>query len=294
MSSWLIDERGMRWDTMSRDLPAHLMSSLTGDRLALYAVNNLGFVEIRQLDKSSTHIRLRPAVVKPVALASTLYWLGDHQDQLGRIAISFRDLQWRHMICESFAAAVRALAQCVKARQEDRSRLNSRRRLRPADAPRDGGIGALLGHWSETGGRHQPDRFAFLLRHELRERYFMLGTSPDQDQLMIEDIGRNYRMFDDSWRARARGSRFEDMPDFSYGTWVAHAYFQALRSGEPQVDRIEAILDLAGAGLSRVRYTRVIAPFVTRDRRRLVLSTSAVHELVEHVDGTLEHVGDVG
>ncbi len=292
MASWLIDDRGLCWDNDSPEIAHRLKSTLVGERLATYAVNNLGFVGIRDVG-GSTHIQVRPAVVKPIALAACLYWIGDRQKRLGRIAISFHEHQWRHCIYGSFNSAVRALAQCVKVGQEDRSRLNSRRSLRPGDEPLPRQVDALLRYWSQAGGRHEADQFDNLLHSVLQDRYFLLSASDDAQQLYIEKIGSNYRMFDEGWRARAQGSRFEDMPDFSYGTWVADAYRQALISGEPQLDRIEAILDVVGAGLSRVHYTRIIVPFRTHDDRRLVLSTSAVHDLVEHIDRAGEHAGKV-
>jgi hypothetical protein len=292
MASWLIDDRGLCWDNDSPEFARRLMSSLTGERLATYAVNNLGFIAIREVG-GSTHIQVRPAVVKPVALAACLYWIGDRQKRLGRIAISFHEHQWRHCIYGSFHSAVRALAHCVKTGQEDRSRLNSRRSLRPGAEPLPGPIDALLRYWSQAGGWHEAEQFENLLHSVLQDRYFLLAASGDEQQLYIEKIGSNYRMFDEGWRARAQGSRFEDMPDFSYGTWVAEAYRQALMTGEPQLDRIDAILDVVGAGLSRVHYTRIIVPFRTHDNRRLVLSTSAVHDLVEHIDRPFEHVGKV-
>ena len=292
MASWLIDDRGTCWDNLSPDLAAYLKASLTGERLATYAVNNLGFIAIREVG-GSTHIQLRPAVVKPVALAACLYWIGDRQKRLERIAISFHEHQWRHCIFGSFNSAVRALAQCVKVGQEDRCRLNSRRSVRPGDEALPGPVAALLQYWSQVGGLHDAVPFDHLLHSVLQDRYFMLSASGEDQQLIIEKIGSNYRMFDEGWRARARGCRVEDMPDFSYGAWVADAYRQALTTGEPQIDRIDAILDVVGAGLSRVHYTRIIAPFRTRDNRRLVLSTSVVHDLVEHIDRTGEHLSQV-
>ena len=267
------------------------MSSLTGDRLATYAVNNLGFIAIREVG-GSTHIQVRPAVVKPVALAACLYWIGDRQKRLGRIAISFHEHQWRHCIYGSFHSAVRALAQCVKTGQEDRSRLNSRRSLRPDDGTSTRSsrrlAAVLVASWRLARGGTVRKPAALACSRIATSCWRLSG---DEQQLYIEKIGSNYRMFDEGWRARAQGSRFEDMPDFSYGTWVADAYRQALITGEPQLDRIDAILDVVGAGLSRVHYTRIIVPFRTHDNRRLVLSTSAVHDLVEHIDRPGEHVG---
>jgi hypothetical protein len=293
MASWLIDDRGVCWDNQSPRLAERLQASLTGEPLALYCVKNLGFVAINDR-VNSTHIKLRPAVVKPIALAACLYWVGDRQRRLGRIALSLHEHDWQHCIFDSFQSAVRALAQCVKSGQEDRSRSNSRQALRPQDLPSDSHVADLLRYWSGVGGRHDEQQLQTVLHSVLRDRYFLLEAHDPTGHLVVHDIGRNYRFLDTAWRARARGSRFEDLPDFCYGTWVADAYRQALDTGQPQIDRIEAVLDLAGAGLSRVRYTRVIVPFVTHDDRRMVLSTSAVHDIVENVDRPGQHLGQIG
>ena len=292
MASWLIDDRGRCWDTQSPELARSLLSSLTGEKLSTYAVKNLGFISVKEINGSS-HIQLRPAVVKPIALAACLYWVGDRQRRLNRIAISFQEHQCRHRIFGSFQPAVAALAECVKVGQEDRSRKNSRQSLQMRDLPPGSPASELLQLWTSSGGAFDEVQLQAILHSVLHDRYFILEPGYCGDQLIIRDIGHNYRFFDAAWRARARGNRIEEMPDFCYGTWVADAYRRVLGAGEPQIDRIEAILDMAGAGLSRVRYTRVIVPFMTTDRRRLVLSTSAVHDIVEHVDGPGEYLGQV-
>ena len=97
--------------------PRACNASIGGDALTDYAIKNLGFIAATEIN-GSVRIRLRPAVVSPVAFSALLYWLHDQPFQ--RVLLSFLDSDWSHELVRSREEAVEPAVGARRFRPEDR------------------------------------------------------------------------------------------------------------------------------------------------------------------------------
>ena len=72
----------------------------------------------------------------------------------------------------------------------------------------------------------------------------------------------------------SRGLRFEDQPDFRYAHAAVDAYHEVLRSGQPLLDEIDAIISYPQFSRRRLQYWRLILPIRAPTGEPQLLSTS--------------------
>ncbi len=204
-------------------------------------------------------IRFRPRVVADVALATAVYLLAD--DPPARIALSWFGAGWLDEIYGSWKAAVQRMADLtIKARalQSDAFRLRERNisRLSAGDP-----LGELFARWRSHRGHFDAAIFTPLIQGKLQDRYATVTSHSSNPTLTFASIGTGFLSYNKAWRRAVRGRRMEDQPDVLYGTWAANAYREALASGEPRLDDVDALINRPGLGSHRVRYRRLIVPF---------------------------------
>jgi hypothetical protein len=74
----------------------------------------------------------------------------------------------------------------------------------------------------------------------------------------------------------AVGTQLEDVPDVSYGQWVAEAHRDVHVSAKPWFGEVDAIIERSRQGAHRVRYRRLILPFSRLGGERLLVSASCI------------------
>ncbi len=114
----------------------------------------------------------------------------------------------------------------------------------------------------------------------LSGRYTLATASGSGRPVRIVGIGTSYTHFNSKFYDRAVGLRFEDGPDVEYGRWIAHTMAQALDSMEGSFSEVDAEVRYSSNPL-RIRYDRMIIPFVDQRGQRFVLSTSSMRNDID-------------
>ena len=100
---------------------------------------------------------------------------------------------------------------------------------------------------------------AQMLPAPLSDRYLLL-MEDDNRELRVCDFGSALMSRSPQWQRRARGRRIDDLPDWNYGQWVADAYREAGRSGQPLLEEVAAVIDWPELGTLSHAYWRLIVP----------------------------------
>jgi hypothetical protein len=97
----------------------------------------------------------------------------------------------------------------------------------------------------------------------LKNRFVALSDDMSGD-LRVYDFGRTMMSRSPGWRSRAVGLRINDLPDWKYGQWVAAAYREVARTGEPLVEMVTATIQWPELGMLPHSYWRLILPSKAR------------------------------
>jgi hypothetical protein len=251
VSPFLIDDRGRVWDPHSRVLRAQLHASIGAQELRDFTVLNLGFIALA-IGKASIHIQLRPALARPAALGALYLALHKHAPE--RIVVRWYNGVWRDEIIGWHREGWRRLT-CLLECPENPPLGFSRRRVAPERLPRENSLRHVLGDTSRlTSIVANP---AQMLPVPLSDRYLLLTEDEDRE-LRVCDFGSALMSRSPQWQSQARGRRIDDLPDWYYGQWVADAYREAGRSGQPVLEEVAAMIDWPELGTLSHAYWRLI------------------------------------
>lgn len=253
MSVLLIDDRGALWDLHSRALRSRLRASVEDGELREFAILNLGFIGLA-VAKGSVRIRLRPVLAGRAALGALYLWLHEHAPE--RVVLTCYNGCWQDEIIGWHHDGWRRITSLLENR-EQRVQGFSRWAIPPDRLAAENPLRHIL---------EDSSRLARLVTHPaqtlpapLCERYVLL-TEDDNRELRVCDFGRAMMARSPQWQRCARGRRVDDMPDWSYGQWVADAYREAGRSGRPLLEEVAAVIDWPELGTLSHAYWRLIVP----------------------------------
>jgi hypothetical protein len=271
----LLDDRGESWEAGSSRLADTLQSSIRGDALVDYAVRNLGFVAVSESD-SAARIRLRPAVVSPIAFSALVYWL--HDNPRRRLVLSFLDDDWSHEVVGGCNEAVRKLLARVKPDTQERHGDFLDKSLPLHDLPASSPLRAALTVWSDCSGRYDRERLHPLMERALKGRFVLVESAEGASNLTIKDIGCGLTKPAEYWLSRSIGLRVEDQPDCAFGEWVAQSYRRVFSTGQPDLGDVDAIIRWPQQGRKNFRYRRLLLPFRADDGSALLLGATLVDQ----------------
>jgi hypothetical protein len=263
----LIDDRGKVWEPHSLALRSRLRASIDDGELQEFAILNLGFIGLA-ISKGSVRIQLRPVLAKPAALGALYLWL--HQCAPERVVVTWYNGRWQDEIIGWHHDGWRRIT-CLLERPEyptqgfsrgtiplDRLTTENPLRYVLEDASR---LASIVANPAQTLPAPLADRYLLLMEDDNRE-------------LRVCDFGSALMTRSPQWQRRARGRRVDDLPDWNYGQWVADAYRQAGRSGQPLLEEVAAVIDWPELGTLSHAYWRLIVPGVGSGARTRLLGVT--------------------
>jgi hypothetical protein len=267
---YLVDAEGELWSWPYSAIRNELRCTADANTFASYAVINLGFICLED-SRHGMIVSLRPEVVCPRALASTIFLLSDMPPQ--RTMLSVLSKGWQHRLFQSPSEVVPELVAELQRREVDQS--DFLRRPRHVDEIRGNNAFAhLMRAWTNAESVFDCEQLRAVVHRMLRGRFVLLEPQRDSRTLIIEDWGHAYGSFDRRWLAMSRGLRFEDQPDYRYANAAMGGYYEVLRSGQPLLDEVDAIISRPRYRRSRIQYRRLILPIRGPTGEMRLLSTS--------------------
>jgi len=263
----LIDDRGKVWESHSLALRSRLLASIKDWDLCEFAILNLGFIGLA-ISKGSVRIQLRPVLAKPAALGALYLWL--HQCAPERVVVTWYDGRWRDEIIGWHHAGWRRIT-CLLENPEHATRGFSRGTIAPARLATQHPLRHILEDASRLASIVANP--AKMLPAPLSDRYLLL-IEDDNRELRVCDFGSALMSRSPQWQRRARGRRIDDLPDWNYGRWVANAYREAGRRGQPLLEEVAAVIDWPELGTLSHAYWRLIVPGIGSDTRTRLLGVT--------------------
>lgn len=260
MALLLIDDQGQIWDGASRTLRSSFDSPYSGGEFADYAVANLGFVAANAYD-GSCQVRLRPSFVAPEAARSLNHWL--NSGRIDRIVLSWLDKDWHHELLRSRETAAARVRELVEAARRTQPNDFLAHEVKIAQLPENTALGILMRYWDRLSEPEGHASLMNLLNKALGNRYVLVQKDPQSLRLVFREFGSGLFNHYEAWRANGLGQPMEELPDHSYGRWIADAYDSAMTNREPQIADVDAIVKWPHVGRTRMRYRRVIVPYDT-------------------------------
>ncbi len=274
----IFDDQGRAWRLESEQFRRELACGMPDFDLAAYVVDNLGFVALTRMGGRGARLRFRPTTVTPAALAAALYALADRRP--GRIMLSHARGNCGDELVGTLDRALARIAALV-GYVPDASRPPFAHVARSLSTIGTDPLGQLLRRWQDQEGRFDTAAYADLLDGTLRQRFMIV--SGRSDRLTIDAVGTGFGALDPIWVRRARGLPMEQLPDHDYGLWVRAMFQDAMASGIPRLDDIDAIIRRPYFGDHiHARYRRLLLP--CRDpvsRAPILLGASAVDDAID-------------
>jgi hypothetical protein len=275
--SLVFDGSGRTWVGGSLALRSQVGCGAPYDNLTDYVVRNMGYVEVGARGPS-LHVRLRPSVVQPMALAAALYWVADRR--ASRVLVSWLGPDgWSHEVSATRSEATQRLTDLALTMERVTSDEFQFQQRDLEGLPAQ--LKALLEQW-RAHPTFDRERLAQAMEGEAQGRYILVKHIPSasRPELLVEECGRGL-MYNDAFRAHAVGERFEDQPNYHYGRRAAEAYLHVASSGVPRFEEVTATMFWPQRGRIRHNYARLILPYSQDDGSSLLLCASVLGSTIE-------------
>lgn len=259
MQTIILDDHGHAWDARSSALRYLLRCPLPDFDFFSYLIDNLGFVAVTSPRPGAARIRMRFETASPSSIAAAIYLVADMAAE--RIVISCPDTNLVDRLFSTVAQAAAYIDQCV-AKTDRYATANVRSRELPINSLTGGRgpLSALLALWASSKRRIDLMQLRETLSTTGACRFVALKHIAGR--LMIADLGTGFDSFSKTWQEKALGMPIEEQPDYEYGRWVQAMYGTVLKSQQPRLDDIDAVIRRPHLNDKiRVSYQRLILPF---------------------------------
>jgi hypothetical protein len=266
----LIDDFGRIWDDNSTELRREFHATNYRGDFAADAIRNLGFVGMANTG-NSLHVTLRPAKLSGITFASLMYWL--HDQEAERVLISFYTDKYHHNILASQTKASNWLCELRSLHHIDEKKIISIEQD-IASLGEASPLTVALKVWNSSGGTLDKAFILSKLRSRLGGR--LVIVEPKNNDLVMSQIGPGMHWPNESLVTPLEGASVLQHPDPLYGRWVHASYSNVLRSNEPRLDDVDALVTWPSIGESRRRYRRLILPFSEPSGKRLLVGVTSL------------------
>jgi len=259
MQTIILDDHGQAWEANSSALRHFLRCPLPDFDFLGYLIDNLGFVAVTSPRPGAARIRMRFDTAAPSSIAAAIYLVADMGAE--RIVISPSDANLIDRLFSSISQAAAYIDRCVsEPHWRATASVQSRQLPIKSLAGGRGLLSALLALWANSKRNIELAHLRDILSATGACRFVALEQVAGR--LTIADLGSGFDSFSQSWQKNALGMPIEDQPDYDYGRWVQSMYGTVLKSQQPRLDDIDAVIRRPHLNDKiRVCYRRLILPF---------------------------------
>jgi hypothetical protein len=275
--NYLIDPQGHWWRWPSAALAEKLGYTDPDFDLASYVARNLGYVWL-VIDEQVTLLQFRAGMVSDAAVASLKPYLRKAvaSRPVGLVYYASGWLEEAYVEPEPLLARLDELAPMREPRMRDQF---IARAHRPSDwlYHAHQHLSGLFELWRFEDGVYSEPVKRYMESTGLIGRTVVL-TGNDETDLRVIYGGAGFSVYDSFSFEKTVGRSIADQPDKAYGKWVAQSYILCRRSGIPQIEDIDAIIQQPGHDSRRRRYQRLILRWQQLDGNVLLTGSSMLNQ----------------
>lgn len=274
--TYLVDPKGKWWRWPSEALSEQLGYPDADFDLSGYAVRNLGYISL-VVQENVTLLQFRAGMISAAALASLKPFLAKAVGKapVGIVFYASGWLEEAHLTADTLLPRMDELAVLREPRMRDQF---IRRPYTPSewhyDAHKE--LSGLFELWRFVDGVYSAPIERYLQTTGLIDRTVHVQPGSDE-QLRFTNSGGGFTVYDTFSFDSCVGQLLTDQPDVAYGQWINSTYQNCLRSGQPVIDDVDAIIDEPGHDPRRRRYQRIILRWKRPNGEVLVTGSSLVN-----------------
>jgi hypothetical protein len=285
MHRLIITDEGTVWYRGLDALRTHLSSTLPDTQLRRFVIEQIGFIGLDILPPAAK-IELNLDAVSEPALAALFYWLADRRPERTVLFDRRTGSTNAPRLLGPWARALPQLARLSLDREADRTKALISCELSTNLLGKDHPLSHCLRFWRDSSARGTIDDRWERASDILGGRLVAIKAEPVGHGTTIARVGDGLPSFAQIGLRRTIGFRVEDQPDTRYGRTCANTYEGVLTSGEPRLERIDAMVRWPKVGLVRRRYVRLILPFKESRQHTWLLSATAEDASIDLRSGT--------
>ena len=263
MTDILVDELGRTWQPNSYELRQHCGNWRGNIDLSRYLVQNAGFARVRST-ASVVRITFRPMWLTPKSIATIITHMFSSTRARYIIELTAPAI-WQELVTDTEDAVSRLIqlgdGSNTLTRPSFFVQPLSLSRLRQPDLPpRLLPLRSIHRTW--RANKSLEDAMA---KHRASSPWASnrtILTRMRPNSAVVERVGDGYSTFEQTWAESMVGRGVEDLPDPDYGGRAAASYFETHAAAEPQLELVEADVRLPGRPPVRIRYERLLLPWV--------------------------------
>lgn len=257
----LIDEQGEPWLAGAPELRRRLGTVPVGADLSDHAVQEHGFVMMRERP-GSLQVSLRPERVRRPTLATLFYRLAEVRPQ--RLVLSYLGRDWQHEVVGNAHEAMLRVEDLVASSagwHPGAGYTVQRHSLVMRRHPSLQELAPLLAVWHLAAGRSPCPLPEVLGRLGFLNRSVIVRNPARSGRMVFEHRGKSFTFYQPCWNLLAMGRDVEDQPDLDYGKHTARCYREAFAEDAPRFESIDAVIRTPGREVRRSRFDRLILPW---------------------------------
>jgi hypothetical protein len=267
----LVSDEGSLWSASDQRLAHSLSSSLTGPALVKFIIQNLGWVKIRPV-AGGLEIECRPALVSDLAMISLFYYIGDHPTKT--IMLRTVGQEGPCTVLRDRDTFIRLMTTLVtSSRTKFWQGPPFLHRIKPITEAPFRTHADMARHIGSTTPTVEDAFSAF--DGIFNNRWSLYEFDPELRRSMVVAVGSGYTPFNPNWSPDGGSRTTSDYADEAFGAWVANTHATAAADNQCICDDLDVVVNFPRLGSTRLRYTRLLMPFLRRAQDRpLILSTS--------------------
>lgn len=275
--NYLIDPNGNWWRWPSANLAERLGYPDPDFDMPSYAARNLGYVWLL-VQPNVTFLQFRAGMLSRFCLDSLKPYLRKavKDKPVGLVYFASGWLEEAYVDAEQLLARMDQLAFLREPRMRD---LFIRKPHEPRDWMHHGhrDLAGLFELWRFVDGQYSDAIHRYLQHTGLEARTVVLNGD-DGGDLRVVYGGGGFSVYDSFSFASTVGRSIADQPDKAYGQWVSQSYLNCFRTGAPQLDDVDAIVEQPGHDPRRRRYQRLILRWQRPDGNVILTGSSILNQ----------------
>ena len=278
MAARIFDDLGGSWLDNSEEFRRSFAPVYAQGGTSDYVARSLGFVIIDRFGPS-VQVRFSAVRVSDRALTSAFDWL-EHL-VFDRLSVGVYTDRWSFKLCANLDQAKAHAAQIVRELRMGEPPALVMRALDAERLERGSAMEFLISDWKKVRASATGASALDMAHRHLGSRFVLTETTADASHLVFNTVGSGFDYYGPDWPRLVIGKPVDCQPDKHYARWVAETYEAALKSMQPILQDVDALITSGKGTRARLRIKRAVLPLIGSNGRKYVVGGSVYDDGID-------------